>query len=304
MSADVSKSPDEARTAVIAAVGCYMLWGFLPLYFHLLAKLGVGSWEMIAHRTLWAAPWAFMAVLLARQAGQVAAVLRQPRTLLILACSTAAIFINWTIYVFAVNAGQVIEASLGYYINPLMNMAAGAILFRERISREGVIAIGLAVVGVAIQTAALGHLPVISLGLALSFCAYAILRKQVKADAQTGLFIECAYLAVPGLFYVLHLQSTGAGHFGGGAGVTILLLLAGPATVVPLALFAWSARRMPLSAMGFLQFLAPTLQFGVGIALGEAVTPMRALSFAFIWAGVAVFAYGAWKRTRGVAAAT
>jgi len=303
MSADLSKTPDEARTAVIAAVGCYMLWGFLPLYFHLLAKLGVGSWEMIAHRTLWAAPWAFMAVLLARQAGQVAAVLRQPKTLLILACSTAAIFINWTIYVFAVNAGQVIEASLGYYINPLMNMAAGAILFRERISREGAIAIGLAVVGVAIQTAALGHLPVISLGLALSFCAYAILRKQVKADAQTGLFIECAYLAVPGLFYVLHLQSTGVGHFGGGAGVTTLLLLAGPATVVPLALFAWSARRMPLSAMGFLQFLAPTLQFGVGIALGEAVTPMRALSFVFIWLGVAVFAYGAWKRTRVVATA-
>ncbi len=303
MSADVNKTPDEARTAVIAAVGCYMLWGFLPLYFHLLSNLGVGSWEMIAHRTLWAAPWAFLAVLLAKQAGQVAAVLRQPKTLLILACSTAAIFINWSIYVFAVNAGHVIETSLGYYINPLMNMAAGAILFRERITREGAIAIGLAAVGVAIQTAALGHLPVISLGVALSFCAYAILRKQVKADAQTGLFIECAYLAIPGLIYVLHLQSTGAGHFGSGAGVSTLLLLAGPATVVPLALFAWSARRMPLSAMGFLQFIAPTLQFLVGMSLGEAVTPMRALSFVFIWLGVAVFAYGAWKRTRGVAPA-
>ncbi|MFC4443780.1 EamA family transporter RarD [Caulobacter henricii] len=303
MSADLNPRPEEARTALIAALGCYLLWGFLPLYFHLLASLGVGSWEMIAHRTLWSAPWAFLAVLLARQAGQVASVLRQPRTLAILACSTAAIFINWSIYVFAVNAGQVIEASLGYYINPLMNMAAGALLFRERISREGAIAIGLAVIGVAIQTAALGHLPVISLGLALSFCAYAILRKQVKADAQTGLFIECAYLAVPGLIYVLHLQSTGAGHFAGGASVTTLLLLAGPATVVPLALFAWSARRMPLSAMGFLQFLAPSIQFLVGIALGEALTPLRALSFLFIWLGVAVFAYGAWKRTRAVAKA-
>ncbi len=303
MSADANKTPDEARTAVIAAVGCYMLWGFLPLYFHLQSTLGVGSWEMIAHRTLWAAPWAFLAVLLAKQAGQVAAVLRQPKTLLILACSTAAIFINWSIYVFAVNAGHVIETSLGYYINPLMNMAAGAILFRERITREGAIAIGLAAIGVAIQTAALGHLPVISLGVALSFCAYAILRKQVKADAQTGLFIECAYLAIPGLIYVLHLQSTGAGHLGSGAGVSTLLLLAGPATVVPLALFAWSARRMPLSAMGFLQFIAPTLQFLVGMSLGEAVTPMRALSFVFIWLGVAVFAYGAWKRTRGVATA-
>lgn len=301
MLADVKMAPDEARTALIAGIGCYVIWGVLPLYFHLLAVLGVGSWEMIAHRTLWAAPWALLIVMLSRQGGQVMAVLRQPKTLLILACSTAAVFINWSIYVFAVNSGHVIETSLGYYINPLMNMAAGAILFRERISREGAIAIGLAAIGVAIQTAALGHLPIISLGVAISFCAYAILRKQVKADAQTGLFIECAYLAIPGLIYVLHLQSTGAGHFGGGAGVTGLLLAAGPATVIPLALFAWSARRMPLSAMGFLQFIAPTLQFGVGVALGEAFTPMRALSFMFIWLGVAVFAYGAWKRARAVA---
>lgn len=303
MTADLNKSPDESRRALVAALGCYLLWGFLPLYFHLLAKLGVGSWEMIAHRTLWSVLWAGGLVLLARQGGQVAAVLRQPKTLMILALSTAAIFINWSIYVFAVNAGHVIETSLGYYINPLMNMAAGAILFRERISREGAIAIGLAVIGVAIQTAALGHLPVISLGVAVSFCAYAILRKQVKADAQTGLFIECAYLAIPGLLYVLHLQATGAGHFGSGPSVTALLMIAGPATVVPLALFAWSARRMPLSAMGFLQFIAPTIQFLLGVALGESFTPMRALSFTFIWAGVAVFAYGAWKRTRRVAVA-
>ena len=302
MAADNSMVKDEGRAALIAGMACYLLWGFLPLYFHALALLGVGSWEMIAHRTLWSVLWAGGLVLLARQGGQVAAVLRQPKTLGILALSTLAIFANWTIYVFAVNAGHVIEASLGYYINPLMNMAAGALLFRERMSVEGKVAIGLAAVGVAIQTLALGHLPVVSLGLALTFCVYAILRKQVKADAQTGLFIECAYLAVPGLIYVLHLQSTGAGHFGGGVSVTTLLMLAGPATVVPLALFAWSARRLPLSAVGFLQFIAPTIQFLLGVLLGEAFTPMRALSFVFIWLGVAVFAYGAWKRTRAVAA--
>lgn len=302
MAADNSMVKDEGRAALIAGMACYLLWGFLPLYFHALALLGVGSWEMIAHRTLWSVLWAGGLVLLARQGGQVAVVLRQPKTLGILALSTLAIFANWTIYVFAVNAGHVIEASLGYYINPLMNMAAGALLFRERMSVEGKVAIGLAAVGVAIQTLALGHLPVVSLGLALTFCVYAILRKQVKADAQTGLFIECAYLAVPGLIYVLHLQSTGAGHFGGGVSVTTLLMLAGPATVVPLALFAWSARRLPLSAVGFLQFIAPTIQFLLGVLLGEAFTPMRALSFVFIWLGVAVFAYGAWRRTRAVAA--
>ncbi|MBO9559254.1 MAG: EamA family transporter RarD [Caulobacter sp.] len=295
-------SPTESKSAYIAGVGCYALWGFLPLYFHLLHQMGVGSWEMIAHRTMWSVLWAGGLVVLSKQGGQVAAVLRQPRTLLLLLLSTLAIFSNWTIYVFAVNASHVIEASLGYYINPLMNMAAGALLFRERMSIEGKVAIGLAAVGVAIQTIALGHLPVVSLGLALTFCVYAILRKQVKADAQTGLFIECAYLALPGLAYVWHLQATGAGHFATGVPVSALLMLAGPATVVPLALFAWSARRLPLSAVGFLQFIAPTIQFLLGVALGEAFTPLRALSFVFIWLGVATFAYGAWKRTRVVAA--
>ena len=296
-------SQTEGRSAYAAGVGCYVLWGFLPLYFHLLSNLGVGSWEMIAHRSLWSVLWAGGLVLLARQSGQVAAVLRQPKTLGVLLLSTLAIFSNWTIYVFAVNAGHVIEASLGYYINPLMNMAAGALLFRERMSNEGKIAIGFAVVGVAIQTIALGHLPIVSLGLAFTFCVYAILRKQVKADAQTGLFIECAYLALPGLLYVWHLQSTGQGHFGGNAGATALLALAGPATVAPLALFAWSARRLPLSAVGFLQFIAPTLQFLLGVAFGEPFTALRALSFVFIWLGVATFAYGAWKKTRALAPA-
>lgn len=282
----------EARQALAAGVGAYLLWGFLPLYFHVLYGMGVGSAEMIAHRTLWAVIWAFALVLASRQVPQVARVLVEPRTLGFLALSTAAILVNWTIYVIAVNGGKVLEASLGYYINPLMNMAVGAVLFRDRITTEGKVAIGLAVIGVAVQALALGHLPVISLALALSFCLYGVIRKQVQADAQTGLFIECLYLTLPGLAYVLWLENTGAGHFRDGVGVAAMLLAAGPATVVPLALFAWSARRLTLTALGFLQFLAPTLQFMVGIALGEEFTPMRALSFAFIWAGVAVFAFG------------
>ena len=287
-----SASGGEPRQALAAGVGAYLLWGFLPLYFHVLYGMGVGSAEMIAHRTLWAVAWAFGLVLLGRQVPQVARVLGEPRTLGFLALSTLAILVNWTIYVIAVNGGKVLEASLGYYINPLLNMAVGAVLFRERMNVEGKVAIGLAVVGVAVQALALGHLPVISLALAFSFCLYGVIRKQVQADAQTGLFIECLYLTLPGMAYVLFLETTGAGHFRDGWGVALLLLAAGPATVVPLALFAWAARRLTMTALGFLQFLAPTLQFGVGIALGEAFTPLRALSFAFIWAGVAVFAWG------------
>ena len=294
---------NEGRAALFAGLGAYGIWGFLPLYFHLLAGLGIGAAEMIAHRTVWSVFWAAGLVWLSRQGADVRRVLTEPRTLGLLAVSTAAIFVNWTIYVVAVNQHKVIEASLGYYINPLLNMAVGALFFRERMPLTGKIAIVLATIGVGVQTVALGHLPLISLGLGISFCAYGVIRKQVKADAQTGLFFECAYLSLPGLAYVLWLQSTGAGHFLGGWNIALLLLAAGPATVAPLALFSWSARRLSLTALGFLQFVAPTLQFFVGLALGEAFTPMRALSFAFIWAGVAVFAWGAWQASRRAVAA-
>ena len=297
------KPQNEGRAALFAGLGAYGIWGFLPLYFPLLAGLGVGAAEMIAHRTVWSVFWAAGLVWLARQGADVRRVLTEPKTLGLLALSTAAIFVNWTIYVVAVNQHKVIEASLGYYINPLLNMAVGALFFRERMPLTGKIAIVLATIGVGVQTVALGHLPLISLGLGISFCAYGVIRKQVKADAQTGLFFECAYLSLPGLAYVLWLQSTGAGHFLGGWNIALLLLAAGPATVAPLALFSWSARRLSLTALGFLQFVAPTLQFFVGLALGEAFTPMRALSFAFIWAGVAVFAWGAWQASRRVVAA-
>ena len=281
----IKSSTPDSREAYLAGIVCYALWGALPLYFHLLSALGVGSFEMIAHRALWAAPWAGSLVLLAREGGQVAAVLRRPQTLGVLALSTLAILANWTIFVVAVDTGHVIEASRGYYINPLMNMAAGALLFRERMDRSGKIAVALAAVGVAIQAAALGRAPTISLGIAISFCIYAILRKRAKAEAQTGLFIECVpYDPRP------HLRAASAAErrrpFRRRRGVTVLLLLAGPVTVVPLALFAWSARRMPLSAVGFLQFIAPTLQFLLGLSFGESLTPTRALSFGFIWLGV------------------
>jgi chloramphenicol-sensitive protein RarD len=295
-----SASGGEARQALAAGIGAYLLWGFLPLYFHLVAGFGVGDAEIIAHRTLWAVIWAFGLVVTSRQVPQVARVLREPRTLGVLALSTAAILANWTIYVIAVNHGKVLEASLGYYINPLMNMAVGAALFRDRMSREGQIAISLAVVGVLAQAFALGHLPLVSLALASTFCLYGVIRKQVKADAQTGLFIECLYLALPGLGYVLWLEHTGAGHFRDGFSVAALLLAAGPATVVPLALFAWSARRLTMTALGFLQFLAPTIQFAIGVALGESLTPLRILSFALIWLGVAVFAWGIVKPSKAV----
>jgi len=295
---------DEGRLALTAGIVCYLMWGFVPLAFQAIGRLGVGPWEILAQRIVWSIPAAALFVLLAGQTRQVAAVLRKPTVLAWLALSALLIGLNWVVFIWAVNSGRLLETSLGYYINPLVNMAAGALLFRERIDGVGKTAIGLALVGVAIQAAALGHLPWVSLVLAVSFGGYGVVRKQVTADAQTGLLVECLLLGLPSLAFIAWLESRGVGHFTDSVAATAWLVASGPITAVPLVLFAWAARRVPLSAMGFLQFISPTISFGFGILQGEHFTALRALSFAFIWGGAATFAYGAWRRSRRLAAAT
>jgi len=288
----------SSRPALIASIANNLLWGAAPLLFMALGRAGASSWEIVAHRAMWSAPWAALLVLLAGQWEQVKRALRQPRTLGLLALSAVSIATGWSLYVWAVNHGRNLESSLGYYINPLMNMAAGAVLFRERIDRIGFAAIALAVIGVAIQTAALGHLPVISLVLATTFWIYGLVRRHVDVDGQAGLLIECLFMAGPGIVAVFWLSRSGQGVFGHGLGPSLLMSLVGPVTVFPLALFAWSARRLTFATLGFLQFLSPTVGFTIGVATGEPLTPLRLLSFAFIWAGAAMFAYGAWRASR------
>jgi chloramphenicol-sensitive protein RarD len=291
------------RPALVAGILAYTWWGFMPLYFVLAESLGLPEFEVVLHRVVWSVPCALALVLIARQQRELIALLRKPRVLWLLALSAAAIFTNWTIYVWAVAAHRTLEASLGYYINPLMNMAVGAVLLRERINPTGRIAIGLATVGVLLQTAALGHLPLVSLGLATSFCVFGVIRKQAPVSAQTGLFVETALLAIPGVAVMAWLSMRGTFALPHDPVVWLVAMAAGPVTVVPLALFAWAARRLPMVSLGFLQFIAPTLLFGLGLAMGEAFTPLRAVSFVFIWGGVAVFAYGAWRASRPRSAA-
>ena len=290
--------PDQGRAALLSAVACSTLWGFMPLLFMGQAAVGFDSLEILAHRALWAVAVAGLLVWLAKQGGQVRAVLTSPKTLGWLMVSTVLIGLNWGIYVWATTHEATLEASLGYYINPLLNMVVGLWLFREKIDRWGWIAIGLAAVGVAFQALALGRPPWISIILAISFATYGVIRKRVPVDAQAGLLVECLLLLPFGLAWVLWLQHTGAGVAFDSPTNAIWALANGPATVLPLALFAWSARRLPLSTIGFIQFLAPTLQFMVGVWAGEALTPLRVLSFAFIWGGASVFAAAAWFRVR------
>ena len=294
----------ERRPALGAAIVCYFIWGIVPLVFQAMGRLGISPAEILANRTIWAVPIALAFVLIARQGREVLAVLRNRRTLAWLTLSSLLIASNWGLYIWAVNSGRVLETALGYYINPLLGMAAGALIFNEKIDRLGFVAIGLAVVGVAVQAIAVGGLPIVSLFLAVTFGGYGILRKRVAASAQTGLLIECLMLAVFGLAYVVWLQLSGAGHLGKSIPATLWLLACGPFTAVPLVLFSWAARRIPLSSLAFLQFLGPTSGFAIGVLQGEAFTPLRALSFVFIWGGAVVFAIAAWRRSRPALQAT
>jgi chloramphenicol-sensitive protein RarD len=289
----------EEKAAVLAGIGCYAFWGFLPLLFKASAWAGSGAWEIVAWRTFWAFVAAGVVVAVGRGWGRVAEVLRTPGRLALLACAALLIVSNWSLFVWAVNAGHTLDASLGYYLNPLMSVAAGMVLFREHIGTAGWVAIVLAAIGVVVQTLAQGGLPLAALGMATTFCIYGILKKHIAVDASTGLFIECAVLAGPALAYGLMLQSTGHGHMAHPLS-GLLLAIAGPATVAPLITFAWAARRMPLSSLGFIQFVSPTLQFIIGVAFGEALPPLSLLAFAFIWSGVAVYALTAWRKTRAV----
>ena len=233
------------------------MWGLLPLLFQAVERTGALAFETVAWRTLFAVPFAALLVLWSGQGTALRAL--GVRGLATLALSASLIGVNWLIYVWAVTSGRTLEGSLGYYINPLLSMAAGRLLFNERIAWSGWVAVGFATVGVALQAVALG--------------------------------------AVPSA-YVAWTLAHGGGAFGHRADASWLLFLCGPATVAPLACFAVAARRLPLTLVGFLQFIAPTLQFGVGVYNGETLTPLRVLSFGFIWGGVLVFAAAALLRVR------
>lgn len=299
--------PDGERSALAAGLACHFLWGLLPLLLRAAGDAGASAWEIVAARTIWSVPFALLLVVITGRLQPMRSVLSQKWALPLLLLSSTFIGVNWVLYVAAVQANHTLQASFGYYINPLLNMAVGAMFFQERINRFGWAAISLAMVGVGLQAVAVGGVPWISLCLAVSFCAYGLVRRQVSVDAQTGLFVECVILLWPALAYMLWLSGHGGVAFGANTAVTVLLVLGGLATVVPLALFAYSARRLPLTTIGFMQFIGPSVQFFVGVyAFGEVLTPLRLVSFGVIWTGAAVFIAGMWwtgRKARLAAAA-
>lgn len=278
----------ETRNGLFAAIGAYFLWGFLPLYFKFLGE--TAPTVILAHRIVWSVPTALVLIAAAGKWGELTGLWRSPRVMLTLLASSLAIAANWTIYIWAVTNGRVLEGSLGYFINPLITFVFAAVLFGERFRILQVAALAIATAGVLNQTLVVGQFPWISLSLALSFAIYGVIRKTTPVDSRVGFGMEAIWLAPVAAAYLLFLLPSGTHAFGDSdPGYVALLLLAGPLTAAPLILFAMGARRLKLSTIGVLQYIGPSLQFVLALMLGEHFTAGHAVTFGLIWLGVMVF---------------
>ncbi len=289
----MSRSSLKVSSGLASAIGCYVLWGFLPIYWKLIDH--VPALEILAHRIVWC--FLFLLVLLAatgrlgparREAAAIAADRKKIAGVL---AATVLISINWLVYIWAVNDSRIVETSLGYYINPLVSVLLGVVVLKERLTLPQSAAVALAALGVLNQAVHVGGLPWVSLSLAVTFGLYGLCKKMLNIGAITGLTIETLLLTPASLGYVAWLQATGAGALAGGQIATDLLLLGtGVVTAVPMLLFANAANRIPLSVLGFVQYLSPTLALFVGVFVyHEPFSLTQLVSFAFIWAALAIF---------------
>lgn len=294
-SSEVAPRP-SARSGFLAAVGAFLIWGLFPLYLKPLSD--VSSLQILAHRIAWCCLLVFAWLAWRGELGAVRRALADPGTRLRLVASASLISVNWLVYVWAVTNGQVVEASLGYFINPLLNVVLGVLVLKERLNRAQWIAVTLAALGVAYLTAFAGRPPWIALVLAASFATYGLIRKVVAVESVPGLAAETLLLAPLAVGWLLWSEATGSGVLGhASAGVNALLVGSGLATALPLALFAYGARLIPYSTLGILQYIGPTLQFLIGVLVfGEPFPRARAIGFVLIWTALAVYAAdGLWR---------
>jgi len=279
------------------AITVYLLWGFLPLYMKALAH--VPSVEVVAHRILWSVPVAGAILIATRRTQDLKAALRSPRMLGMGVVTATLITLNWGIYVWSIQSGHALDAALGYYINPLFSVFLGAVLLKERLSRTQWAAIGLAVAAVAVLTWEAGRLPLVALGLTLTWGFYALAKKRLPIGPNQGFMLEVTLLMPFALGYVLWLEGTGAGHFTMDAGTTALLAGTGLVTAIPLMIYANSAKLLRLSTIGILQYIAPTLIFLTAVFLfGEPFDTARAVAFPMIWAALALYSVALIRQSR------
>lgn len=285
----------EVRHGVGYGIAAYVIWGCFPLFFALFE--GVPAWEVLIHRIVWSCLFLFAVVTLLRRWAPVRDGLRRPRQLgWVLGCAVL-IALNWGLYIYAVETHHVLQASLGYFMTPLVNVAFGMLFLKERLSRWQALAICLAIAAILVQLWMLGKLPWISLVLAMTFGTYGLLRKRVALDGLSGLFVETSLLLPLSLIALGWLMWQGQSHFGTTPGTTMLMIVSGVVTTLPLLAFAGAARRLRLSTVGFLMYINPTLQFLLALwVFDEPLLPVQLITFALIWAGLGLYSLDAWTR--------
>jgi chloramphenicol-sensitive protein RarD len=287
------------RNGLAAAIGAYFIWGFMPLFFKQLS--GIPAIEIISHRIIWAVPVLIVIMAFRKQLRECWAAISKWASLRWLLVSAILISVNWLVYVFAVNNGQILAASLGYYLNPLVNILLGTVFLKETLNRTQWIAVAIAFVAVLVL--AVGSLSTlwISLTLACSFGVYGLVRKMAPVGAIPGLAIETMLMFPIALTtaYYYTAQTIDLG-WGSSVGISTLLVASGVITAIPLLLFAIGARSMPYSIIGFIQYIGPTIQLILAITLyNEVVSGPRAISFALIWGALIIFSWDMWRQLRG-----
>ncbi|WP_308307614.1 EamA family transporter RarD [Streptomyces sp. ISL-10] len=292
------KSENDQRTGLLYGIGAYGMWGLVPLFWPLLKPSG--ALEILAHRMVWSLAVVAVALLALKQWGWVRELVRQPRKLALISLAAAVITVNWGLYIWAVNAGQVVEASLGYFINPLVTIAMGVVLLKERLRPAQWAAVGIGFAAVLVLAVGYGRPPWISLTLAFSFATYGLVKKKVNIGGLESLAAETAIQFLPALGFLLWLGANGSLTFGfHGGGHAALLAATGVVTAAPLVCFGAAAIRVPLSTLGLLQYLAPMFQFLLGVLyFHEAMPAERWAGFALVWLALTCLTWDALRTAR------
>lgn len=281
-------------SGLIIGIITFVMWGFFPIYFKLIQN--VSATEILAHRVIWACVFLFLLLRFLGRLKNVRRIVLVRKAFFMLMLSGAFIALNWGVYIWAINNGQILESSLGYFINPLMSMLLGALILKEHLNLVAKFSIFIVFCAVCIQIYALGSLPIISLILPASFAIYGLIKKKVVVPAMEGLFIETLAVSVVAFAYVGFLQSSGEGHFGLSLN-GFLLFFSGVVTILPLITFNMAANRLRLSTLGFLQYISPTMQAILAVVIyGESLDSYKVISFVMIWLGILIVSIDAMRK--------
>jgi len=291
----LTQQQSSTRNGVINALAAYFMWGLAPLYFKLLIEISAG--EILVHRIVWSSVFLFLLVLMSKKWPVLVALCKQPKVMAKLSLSATVLALNWLLFIWAVNNDHLLDASLGYFINPLFNVALGMLFFSERLRKNQKIAVALAAFGVFVQLFTVGSLPLVSLALASSFATYGVLRKKLHVDSFAGLLFESLLMLPLAVIYWLYFVDSPTANLSlNSYSLNITLVMAGVVTTAPLLCFTAAAKRLTLSSLGFFQYIGPSMMFLLAIFYyEESMQQAEFMTFIFIWSALVLYSIDAYK---------